>query len=221
MIRLPDGMRDQLKGSAEKNNRSMNAEIVDRLEKSFRDTLVLPAGLLERISQYASRRGSSANEEIVRVLEQRFPEQWPVEEKLQELSDLMVALASGSIEPRIHSLVQKLEETVKGIASGRVTGVDLETREAITAAWRDYLEHRAESENEEYAARLNYTEEEEEALELTGVAENYAVPPPRRKKFSEMTDEEKAEFFVSLEKGEGVPKFPPQEREETDDDISF
>lgn len=181
--------------------------------------LRMPPGLRDRIKAVAERRGTSINTEIVRVLEQRFPEQWPVEDKLKELADLMVALASGSIDPRIDGVVQKLEETVKGIASGRVTGVDLETREAINAAWRDYLEQRAESENEEHAARLNYTDEEEEALEITGVAENYAVPPPRRKKFSEMTDEEKAEFFARLEKGEGIPKFPPHKGEETDDDL--
>lgn len=35
MMRFPDGMRDQLKAAAEANNRSMNAEIVDRLEQSF------------------------------------------------------------------------------------------------------------------------------------------------------------------------------------------
>lgn len=35
MIRLPDGMRDRLKDEAVKNGRSMNAEIVARLEGSF------------------------------------------------------------------------------------------------------------------------------------------------------------------------------------------
>lgn len=35
IVRLPDGMRDQLKSAAEANNRSMNAEIVSRLEGSF------------------------------------------------------------------------------------------------------------------------------------------------------------------------------------------
>lgn len=34
IVRLPDGMRDKLKEAAAKNNRSMNAEIVDRLESS-------------------------------------------------------------------------------------------------------------------------------------------------------------------------------------------
>lgn len=35
MLRLPDGMRDRLKEEAAKNNRSMNAEIIARLEDSF------------------------------------------------------------------------------------------------------------------------------------------------------------------------------------------
>ena len=35
VLRLPNGMRDQIKASAEKNGRSMNAEIIDRLQKSF------------------------------------------------------------------------------------------------------------------------------------------------------------------------------------------
>ncbi|MEW6257433.1 MAG: Arc family DNA-binding protein [Pseudomonadota bacterium] len=32
MLRLPDGMRDRLKAAAAENNRSLNAEIVSRLE---------------------------------------------------------------------------------------------------------------------------------------------------------------------------------------------
>ncbi|OWJ83099.1 Arc family DNA-binding protein [Haematobacter massiliensis] len=35
MLRLPDGMRDRIKAAAEANSRSMNAEIVARLDASF------------------------------------------------------------------------------------------------------------------------------------------------------------------------------------------
>lgn len=35
IVRLPDGMRDRIKAEAEANNRSMNAEIVARLETSL------------------------------------------------------------------------------------------------------------------------------------------------------------------------------------------
>lgn len=35
MLRMPEGMRDRLKAEAEANNRSMNAEIVARLQQTF------------------------------------------------------------------------------------------------------------------------------------------------------------------------------------------
>lgn len=35
MLRFPDGMRDRLKEAAKANNRTMNAEIIDRLDRSF------------------------------------------------------------------------------------------------------------------------------------------------------------------------------------------
>jgi hypothetical protein len=35
IVRLPDGMRDRIAEAAKENNRSMNAEIVARLERSF------------------------------------------------------------------------------------------------------------------------------------------------------------------------------------------
>lgn len=40
VVRFPDGMRDQIAEAAKNNNRSMNAEIVARLQQSFdtRDT---------------------------------------------------------------------------------------------------------------------------------------------------------------------------------------
>ncbi len=37
MVRFPDGMRDQLKAAAAANNRSMNAEIIARIQASFDD----------------------------------------------------------------------------------------------------------------------------------------------------------------------------------------
>lgn len=39
VVRFPDGMRDRIAEEAKKNNRSMNAEIVARLERSFEEPL--------------------------------------------------------------------------------------------------------------------------------------------------------------------------------------
>ncbi|MBM7328708.1 Arc family DNA-binding protein [Agrobacterium sp. S2] len=44
IVRLPDGMRDRLKEAADQNNRSVNAEVVARLEHSF-------SGIEEELSQ--------------------------------------------------------------------------------------------------------------------------------------------------------------------------
>jgi hypothetical protein len=41
MIRLPDGMRDRIKAAAEKNNRSMNAEIVSALDAAYPSGITL------------------------------------------------------------------------------------------------------------------------------------------------------------------------------------
>ena len=37
IVRFPDGMRDRIAEAAKANNRSMNSEIVARLERSFQD----------------------------------------------------------------------------------------------------------------------------------------------------------------------------------------
>lgn len=63
MLRLPDGMRDRIKAAAEENARSMNAEIIARLEASFvpgRGTsYAVPnaAHLLEGIFEYLAAEG--------------------------------------------------------------------------------------------------------------------------------------------------------------------
>ena len=44
IVRLPDGMRDRIKEEAERNHRSMNAEIVFHLEKAFFDKLEMQKG---------------------------------------------------------------------------------------------------------------------------------------------------------------------------------
>ena len=48
MLRLPDGMRDRIKAAAEENNRSMNAEIVARLEQTFSDKVDDPFSAFQR-----------------------------------------------------------------------------------------------------------------------------------------------------------------------------
>lgn len=74
MIRLPEGMRDELKKAAESNGRSMNAEIVTRLEESFLDPLVIPSFLAKRIERKATANGTSLRNEVWTTLKNAYPE---------------------------------------------------------------------------------------------------------------------------------------------------
>ena len=53
VVRFPDGLRETLKREAERNNRSLNAEIIARLEASFTE-----AARLEEMSAALERQAS-------------------------------------------------------------------------------------------------------------------------------------------------------------------
>ncbi|GAJ96171.1 Arc family DNA-binding protein [Rhizobium rhizogenes] len=143
--------------------------------------LRMPDGLRERIKAVAEREGTSMNHEIIRVLERAFPEQWPVDERLDELAQMLAVLSAGRGDPRLDSFIDRFKETVDGIVSGRVTGVDAETRESVRELWSLYRSRASEAEHEaERDAQMDYTEEELEAFDLTGNHAKYAVPPPKR-----------------------------------------
>ncbi len=143
--------------------------------------LRMPDGLRDRIKAYSERQGTSMNYEIIRVLDREFPQQWPVDDRLDELAEMLVILSAGRTDPRLDVFMEKFKETVDGIVSGRVTGVDAETRESVRELWSEYRARVSEAaHDEEKYARLEYTDEELEAHGLTGNYEKYAVPPPKR-----------------------------------------
>ncbi|WP_050999886.1 Arc family DNA-binding protein [Sinorhizobium fredii] len=142
--------------------------------------LRFPDGLRDRIKAYAERMGTSMNSEIVRVLEIEFPEQWPIKERLEDLGEMLSVLAAGRKDPHFSQFSAKIEETITGILSGRVTGVDPETRETVKSMWEDYKMRESESAMD--SAQDHYwgrTDEEIAAYEATGNFEKYVHPPPR------------------------------------------
>lgn len=142
--------------------------------------LRFPPGLRDRIKAYAERNGTSINSEIIRILEIEFPEQWPVEDKLTELGELLSVLAAGRSDPRFAEFSNKLEETISGILSGRVYGVDRDTRAAIEAMWSDYKTRESEAAyDNSQDHQWGRTEEEIAAYEATGNYEKYKYPLPR------------------------------------------
>ena len=80
LLRLPAGMKDQLKVQAQKNERSLSAEVVSRLESNIdRDEegafkIWLPQALLDRILHQAREQEEDPNALIEAALERAFPD---------------------------------------------------------------------------------------------------------------------------------------------------
>ena len=72
VIRFPDGMRDQIAMLATANGRSMNAEIIDRLEKSMAE-ISLETGLktFEVLVAQMSNKMDSVQENLDRILKEQ------------------------------------------------------------------------------------------------------------------------------------------------------
>lgn len=72
VVRLPDGMRERIKAEAEANNRSMNAEIVARLEGSFASSNPeLLVTIDEKIGAILERLGGSLVERGARLMDRK------------------------------------------------------------------------------------------------------------------------------------------------------
>lgn len=143
--------------------------------KSDQFLLRLPPGLRDRIKAYAEYQGRSMNEEIVRILEREFPEPWIADARIEDLLDMLGVLQrSGATESGIAKLVSDLKETIEGIYSGRVAGLDKETRERIQSEYLDW--QMREAENEMEIASMEYDEIESESLSRTGRSEKFVYP---------------------------------------------
>src|SRR5690606_36348613 len=67
-LRFPPGMRDRLKAAADRRGRSMNAEIIDRLERSFKGwpKISLPDDLFERVRKATHEQRTDLEAEITK-----------------------------------------------------------------------------------------------------------------------------------------------------------
>lgn len=126
----------------------------------------MPDGLRERIKTYADRNGRSMNAEIIRVLEREFPEPLPLDRQIESLIDLVQLLRDGSARESVEKLSNEIHETLSGIATGRLTGVDETTRNRIR---RKTLEW----EVQQQAYQPKYDDPKEVAESLAEIPEEY------------------------------------------------
>lgn len=134
----------------------------------------LPAGLRDRIKAYAERHGRSMNTEIVRVLEREFPETWPLSDQITQLVSLSAALKESIDDDDLNRLGDTLLKTVEGVASGRVRGVDDETRKAVAVWLQDWQAQFDEVQRDDFEMSLD--EEELATLNRVGTTAKFVDP---------------------------------------------
>jgi hypothetical protein len=112
---VPDGMRDQLKESAKANNRSLNAEIVARLQDSF-SWMKERKELLSRLHEADTTRDvyQLMSEEFATGLQNR---EAALDLLREQLADLQEKLAAQSNQTHLlKSIDKQLHQVTKGLA---------------------------------------------------------------------------------------------------------
>ena len=68
LVRMPDGMRDRLKEDAKASNRTMNAEIVARLQSTYETPAFFPFAIEQAIEHEQEERGGTREEALTRLV---------------------------------------------------------------------------------------------------------------------------------------------------------
>lgn len=107
IVRFPDGMRDQLKNAAKSNNRTLNAEIVARLQDSF---------YVPRADELDGAMTKIISETITRTMRQMYESGWRLgsEEAPREQLD---SIGAARQEAAMAEVKERREELYKSQAS--------------------------------------------------------------------------------------------------------
>lgn len=129
--------------------------------------LRLPDGLRDRIKNYAQQHGRSMNAEIVRILEREFPPPLSLEARVDDLVGLVEVMRSEGVKgDHIDRLNDELYEVLKGIAIGRVKGVDDDYREHVKEQLSGWEHEQMRDSENRYTENMD--QEELDAMWLRG-----------------------------------------------------
>lgn len=131
----------------------------------------LPPGLRDRIKAYAEKHGRSMNTEIVRALEEAFPAPWPIDRIVSQILELTEVVRGAASSQAVSALANEIFNAVDGMASGKVTGLSKEERDAVRERFNEWTSHRLEDHYDEVTADM--TPEELAEFEKTGQVSRY------------------------------------------------
>ncbi|WP_185982675.1 Arc family DNA-binding protein [Aureimonas mangrovi] len=129
-LRLPEGMRDRLKAAADANGRSVNSEIILRLQNALERqedgsiSVWLPKEVLDRVYEEAHEAEIDPNLLILEAVEKEYPPRRDVTRLAQELIDEIELSRAGS------------SESAKDVAKALQILIDKEFPPAPTPPWK-------------------------------------------------------------------------------------
>lgn len=151
MLRFPDGMRDRIREAAEGNKRSMNAEIVARLEQTF-DPSQGSAGFLDS-SIHSILNRSTGDIEATKELEESLRNAASISETLKSIDFRAMESFTKTLEnidlPALQSLSQIAEDLRRQLGQQREKDID-DLRKLASKSFSDI----AEEELEQAKARI-------------------------------------------------------------------
>lgn len=109
----------------------------------------LPDGMRERIKSKAERAGMSMNEAIVWCLEQHFPTPTTVEQKLDELVEMVAILKGDNTYQGVDRLVAEVHDTILDVLKDSVKGTP-DFRGAVADRFERWMEEKAERDRDDH-----------------------------------------------------------------------
>lgn len=139
-LRLPFALKEKIEAAASQNNRSINAEMVDRLETSFEGPVVLPRGLARRVEVYAASQGRTLSDEVILTLARRFPEARSPDKRFAEILAILSGLRHrDQTDTVFDKFTVEVLRQLRSISDGEIQ-VDPETKERVSSALENWEE---------------------------------------------------------------------------------
>jgi hypothetical protein len=104
----------------------------------------LPPGMRDRIKAKADRAGMSMNEAIVWCLEQHFPAPTTIEQKLEELAELVAILKGDDTYHGVDRLISEVHDTIVDVYE-KTAKAPPDFRKAVSERFDQWREWEAEN----------------------------------------------------------------------------
>lgn len=146
IVRFPEGMRDRIAEAAKNNNRSMNAEIVLRLEESLKTKASSDAATVQMFEDYKQQtiKVEAALQRKIGVLIRALIGSYTVLTVALDLFKAKPDAFKDELSVKAIDAIKSTEQVVAGLFGTVITSDDIEAPTAFSKAVADEQKHLAE-----------------------------------------------------------------------------